>query len=265
MQSLEKKPFVSIIIPAYNEEKRLPGSLHRIAEFLRVQNYLSEILVVENGSIDRTSAVVKEFCVACVSPDDPFQVHLLHSEKGKGVAIKNGMLAGQGDYLVMCDTDLAVPIEEINKFLPPALNPDEYDIAIASREVVGAVRHGEPLYRHLMGRVFNLLVHMLLISNIHDTQCGFKCFSRVAAQTIFPLQHIDSWGFDVETIWIALHHKLKIVEIPVTWQYGADSRVRPLQDTVGMMADLLRIRRYDRLGLYDKFSTRSATEDVATV
>ncbi|NJN84489.1 MAG: hypothetical protein HC802_20880 [Caldilineaceae bacterium] len=161
------------------------------------------------------------------------------------------MITGAGEYLIISDTDLAVPIEEVEKFLPPRLSPSRFDIAIASREVDGAVRHGEPPYRHLMGRVFNFLVRLLAVPNIQDTQCGFKCFSHRAAKLVFPLQQIDGWGFDVEVLYIARHHQLKLVEIPVHWYYGQDSRVSPVRDTISMFAELIKIRRNGRAGLYD--------------
>jgi dolichyl-phosphate beta-glucosyltransferase len=245
------RPFLSIIIPAYNEEKRLPPTLARIAEFLRGQRYPAEVLVVENGSTDRTSAVVEEFRAAHLTGDDLFDILLLHSAKGKGNAVKHGVVAARGDYLLVTDTDLAVPIDEAVRFLPPQLDARRYAIAIASRELKGAVRHDEPVYRHLMGRVFNLLVRWMAVPGIHDTQCGFKCFSREAAHRVFPLQRINGWGFDVELLTIAQHHGLGILELPVHWYYGADSRVRPIHDTVTMFMDLLQIRRNRRAGLYD--------------
>ena len=245
-----QNPCLTIVIPAYNEEKRLPPTLAKVAAFLRRQSYISEVLVVENGSTDNTSTVVTTFIAEHVRPDDPFQIHLLHSEKGKGRAVKHGVLAGRGEYLLVSDTDLAVPIDEVTQFLPPVLDKHDYAIAIASREIKGAVRHGEPVYRHLMGRVFNLLVRLLAVPAIHDTQCGFKCFSREAAQLIFPLQRVDGWGFDVELLFIAQSHGLRIVEIPVDWYYGADSRVRPVQDTVTMVLELIKIRRNGRAGFY---------------
>jgi dolichyl-phosphate beta-glucosyltransferase len=246
----KSSPYLSIVIPAYNEERRLPPSLRRVADFLRRCPYTAEILVVENGSTDRTSAVVEEFCASELRLDDPFQLRLLHSAKGKGHAVKHGVLESKGDYILITDTDLAVPIEEVTHFLPPAVEKRRYSIAIASREIPGAVRHNEPQYRHLMGRVFNWLVRVLAVPHINDTQCGFKCFSRAAAQRVFPLQRIYGWGFDVELLYIAQHHGIPIVEIPVNWYYGADSRVRPIHDTMTMVRELLAIRRNGRAGLY---------------
>lgn len=251
MDELRQDPYLTIVIPAYNEEMRLPPTLRRVAEFLRSQPYTSEVLVVENGSTDGTSEAVEHFITECVRPEDPFAVRLLHSEKGKGNAVRHGVLSGRGNYVLISDTDLAVPIEQATQLLPPVQEAAGYGIAIASREVAGAVRHGEPAYRHLMGRVFNLLVRWFAVPGIQDTQCGFKCFSRRTAQLIFPLQTIDGWGFDVEILYIARRHNIRIVEVPVDWYYGDDSRVRPAQDTVNMVTDLIKIRRNGRAGAYD--------------
>ncbi len=252
MSENQRRPYLSIIVPARNEEKRLPPALNQITAYLRRQPFLSELIVVENGSTDNTSQVVEDFIAQETEADNPFTMQLMHSGPGKGAAVKKGMLSAQGDYLIITDTDLAVPIEEVDKFLPPALPAQNYTIAIASREVPGAVRHQEPVYRHIMGRVFNQLVRWLAVSGIHDTQCGFKSFSREAAHLVFPLQTIDGWGFDVEILYIAQRHNLPIKEIPVNWYYGDDSRVRPVQDTINMVRELLLIRTNGRKGLYDR-------------
>jgi dolichyl-phosphate beta-glucosyltransferase len=252
VNNFDQPPFLSIVIPAYNEEARLPPSLTRIADFLRQQRYTTEVVVVENGSSDKTTEVVQDFIDHAVQPADPFRVYLHHTGQGKGVAVKYGMLQARGDYRVMSDADLAVPIEEINKFLPPALNAHTYDIAIASREGPGAVRYDEPPHRHLMGRVFNFLVRTLAVPGVQDTQCGFKCFTREAAEFLFPLQRIDGWAFDVEILHIASRHGLRMVEVPVHWYYGQNSRIRPIQNTLSMIAELLHIRLNGRRGYYEK-------------
>lgn len=252
MSSQGKTPFLSIIIPAYNEELRLPPTLARVAAFLRAQPYSAEVIVVENGSTDDTVGAVHQFMREQLSPDDPFTLRLLQSSPGKGAAVKHGMLHAKGDYRIMSDADLSVPIEDVPKFLPPALTAGSFDIAIASREVAGAVRHGEPGYRHLMGRIFNTLVRLMAVPNIQDTQCGFKCFTREAAQLVFPLQRISGWGFDVEVLHIAAYHRLRMIEIPAHWYYGANSRVRPFQDTLNMVKELLKIRANSRRGYYEK-------------
>jgi len=243
--------FLTIVIPAYNEEKRLPGSLEKIGNFLREQPYRSEVLVVENGSTDGTSDVVRDFA-STVAANDPFTVELLHSAQGKGAAVKTGMLVGKGAYLFICDADLSMPIEEVSKFLPPALAAGSFDVAIASREIPGAVRYNEPGYRHLMGRVFNLIVRTLIIPGIEDTQCGFKLFTQAAANEIFPYQTINGWGFDPEVLYIANSRKLRVVEVPINWYYMADSRVNPVRDTIKMFREVLRVRRNGRRGIYQK-------------
>ena len=262
MTDSTQAPFLSIIIPAYNEERRLPPTLQTIADFLRAQPYRAEVVVVENGSIDNTSQVVERFCAEQLLPDDSFVVTLLHSAPGKGAAVKHGMLAAHGDYLFICDADLAMPIEEITKFLPPALKRNSFAIAIASREAAGAVRYAEPGYRHLMGRVFNWLVRVMAVPGIQDTQCGFKMFTREAAAIVFPLQRIDGWSFDVEVLYIARLYGLRLVEIPIRWYYQTDSRVRPFQDTLNMVRELLKIRRNGRKGLYTRLAPQTAVGEL---
>ena len=138
--------------------------------------------------------------------------------------MKTGMLVGEGDFLFICDADLSMPIEEIAKFLPPQQEPGGYDVAIASREIEGAVRYNEPSYRHLMGRVFNFVVRRLIIPGIEDTQCGFKMFTRTASAQVFPHQTIDGWGFDPEVLYISRCRGLRVIEVPITgttWQKAA--------------------------------------------
>lgn len=264
VSSQPKSPFLSIIIPAYNEELRLPPTLARIATFLRAQPYTAEVLVVENGSTDNTVGAVQHFIQEHLFLGDPFSIRLLQSTPGKGAAVKHGMLKAKGDYLIMSDADLSVPIEDTPKFLPPVLAAGSFDIALASREVAGAVRHGEPGYRHLMGRVFNFLVRVMAVPKIQDTQCGFKCFTRAAAQQLFPLQRIDGWGFDVEVLHIAARHGLCMVEIPANWYYGANSRVRPVQDTLNMVKELIKIRFNSRRGYYDQIPPATSLADGAS-
>ncbi|HIC88177.1 MAG TPA: glycosyltransferase family 2 protein, partial [Anaerolineae bacterium] len=207
------------------------------------QPYSIEVIVVENGSIDDTSGVVERFM-----PGHPW-LRLLHSAKGKGAAVKMGMLSTQGEYRFICDADLSMPIAEVNKFLPPLLN--SYDVAIASREVPGARRYDEPAYRHIMGRVFNWIVRWLAVPGFQDTQCGFKCFKGEAAEDIFRRQTMDGWAFDVEVLAIALHRGYRIVEVPINWYYKTNSRVDPIGDTFRMLREVLKVRCNVRRGIYD--------------
>jgi glycosyltransferase involved in cell wall biosynthesis len=238
------EPLLSIIIPAYNEEHRLPKSLDKIVTFVHGQSEPMEVLIVENGSTDRTTAIAEEY-----ASEYPF-IRVLHSQKGKGAAVKSGMMAGRGRYLFICDSDLSMPIEEVRKFLPPAL--DDYDVAIASREGPGAHRYGEPAYRHLMGRVFNFIVRVLAIPGFQDTQCGFKTFRREAARDVFAGQTMTGWAFDVEALFIALRRGYRVVAVPINWYFDADSRIDPIRDTWRMLRDVVRIRLNGWRGVYDR-------------
>ena len=236
--------FFSIIIPAYNEEKRLPGTLEQVFRFLEKQSYTSEVIVVENGSNDRTYETAEEF----TKQHKNLRV-LHHEQRGKGGAVQRGVREARGEYVFFCDADLSMPVEEISKFLPPELT--DFDIAIASRESPGAVRYNEPYYRHLTGRVFNMLIHWMVLPSLQDTQCGFKCLRAEVARDIFPFQTLTGWAFDVELLYIARHHSYRILEIPIDWYFNADSKIRVLRDSQRMFLDLLVIRRNARRGLYD--------------
>lgn len=236
---------MSIIVPAYNEEHRLPKTLERITSYLGQQNYSAEIIVVDDGSQDNTARVVEEFVARHAN------VSLVRNEhRGKGHAVKTGMLAGQGKYLFLCDADLSMPIEELAKFLPPLLN--DYDVAIGSREAIGARRYDEPAYRHLMGRVFNFIVKLLTVRGFEDTQAGFKCFKREVARDIFAYQTMNGWAFDVEVLFVAQKRGYRIVEVPIHWYYMANSRIDPFGDTVRMFLDVLRVRWNDLRGVYNE-------------
>lgn len=236
-------PLLSIIIPAHNEEHRLPSSLEKVLSFLITQPYQAEVLIIENGSQDRTAEVAQEFV------EHRPNVFLLREPlPGKGLAVRRGMMEAKGEYRFICDADLSMPIEEVNCFIPPQLQ--DFDIAIASREVPGAIRYNEPLYRHWIGRGFNLLVRILATPGVHDTQCGFKCFKAEVAEELFKIQVLDGWAFDVEVLFIALKRGCKLVEVPIPWYYISGSRVRLFRDALAMFSDLIRIRRNWRRGVY---------------
>ncbi len=238
-------PLLSIIVPAHNEETRLPQSVDAILEFVQAQPYESEIIIVENGSSDHTAQISQDY-----ASRHPEIQALQEPVAGKGLAVRRGMLAAKGDYRFICDADLSMPIDEVNLFLPPQAPP--FDVAIASREIPGAVRYDEPHYRHLIGRAFNLLVRIVTLPGLQDTQCGFKCFRAEAAEELFPLQTIAGWTFDVEILFIARKRGMKIIEIPINWYFNSGSRVRILRDSATMFADLFRIRLNNLKGVYAK-------------
>jgi len=237
-------PFFSIIIPAYNEENRLPDTLEQVFRFLEGQSYTSEVIVVENGSTDKTFEAAQRF-----SGQHKNLRVIHHEQRGKGGAVQRGVREARGEYVFFCDADLSMPVEEISKFLPPALN--DFDIAIGSREAPGAVRYNEPYYRHLTGRVFNMLIRLTVLPKLQDTQCGFKCLRADVARDIFPFQTLTGWAFDVELLYIALHHGYRVLEIPIDWYFNADSKINVLRDSRRMFLDLLVIRRNARRRRYD--------------
>jgi glycosyltransferase involved in cell wall biosynthesis len=236
-------PFLSIIVPAYNEEHRLPHALEQIFAFLQEQSYTAEVLVVENGSTDRTYKIASEFA------NQHSNLYILQEkQRGKGNAVRLGMLQSRGEFRFMCDADLSMPIAEVNNFIPPVLN--DADIAIASREVKGAVRYNEPYLRHLTGRVFNSLIRMIVLPGLQDTQCGFKCFRAQVVEEIFRYQTLSGWSFDVEILYIAQRKGYRIREVPIHWFFNADTKISVLNDSWKMFLDLLTIRSHARRGLY---------------
>jgi dolichyl-phosphate beta-glucosyltransferase len=247
------RPLLSLVIPAYNEEERLPGTLGRVADFAAQQSYGIEVLVVDNASTDGTRDIVRDFVSRYA-----FMHYLYEGRQGKGAAVRKGMLAGSGDYLLICDADLAVPIEDANKLL--SFFHGGCDIAIGSREVKGAKRYGEPAYRHVRGRVFNLIVQLMLLPGVRDSQCGFKCFTRAAASDLFAAGVIEGWAFDAEILYISRLRGYRVMEVPVTWHYGKKSKVNPLLDPCHMFREVLTVRGNSRRGIYDRNVNRHATQ-----
>ncbi len=236
-------PFLSIIIPAYNEEKRLPATLEQVFLFLQAQAYTYEVLVVENGSQDRTFQIAEAYA----SSQSMLRV-IQNPERGKGLAVRRGMLEARGEYRFMCDSDFSMPPSEINRFLPPALS--DYGIAIASREAPGAVRYDEPPLRHFIGRGYNWLIRWLALPGLQDTQCGFKCFRGDVAEQLFRRQTLPGWSFDVEILFIGRLLGYRIVEVPIPWYYNTESKINVLRDSVHMGLDLLTIRWNALKGVY---------------
>jgi dolichyl-phosphate beta-glucosyltransferase len=235
--------FLSVVIPAYNEENRLPDTLEQVFHFLEKQAFTSEVIVVENGSTDQTFEVALKFS----SRFKNFRV--FQTERGKGAAVKRGMLEAQGDFCFMCDADLSMPVQEITKFIPPLLN--DFDIAIASREVQGSVRYNEPPYRHLGGRGINYIIQLLALPGLNDTQCGFKCFRTTIVKDIFNVQTMRGWSFDIELLFIARLRGYRVREIPIDWYYHPESKVNAVRDAMRMIGDIFRIRLHAVRGRYE--------------
>jgi glycosyltransferase involved in cell wall biosynthesis len=229
-----QNPKLSIIVPAYNEEYRLPNTLKKITAWMQTVPFAVEILIVENGSQDRTTEIAESYA------REFDNIIVLHSSKGKGTAVREGMLHGKGEYMFICDADLSMPIAEIENFLPPCAAG--YHIVIGSREAPGARRYNEPFHRHLMGRVFNAITRVLVVPGFDDTQCGFKLFQRDVARDVFMRQTISGWTFDVEAIYLALRYGYRVTEVPINWYFNPDSRISIVRDTWQMFHDLVRIR-----------------------
>jgi len=236
----------SIVIPAYNESKRLGATLEKVLAYVRQQAWDAEIIVVNDGSRDNTAEIARGFA------KNNHAVRLVENpgNRGKGYSVRNGMLNARGDIVLFSDADLSSPIEEMPKLLQ-ALAAGA-DIAIGSRWLRAELQtQRQSLHRQLFGRIFNLLLRIILGLQFKDTQCGFKAFTRRAAQTILPLQRIERWGFDPEILFLARKFGFKVEEVPVRWGHSGGTRINPLLDGARMGEEMLRVRWYDLTGKYD--------------
>lgn len=233
----------SLVVPTYNEQARIGDSLQKAQDFLGAQPYDWEILVVDDGSTDGTVALVGESF-----PD--VRLVTYRPNRGKGYAVKTGMLAARGDFRVFYDADASTPIEEVEKLWP--LFEAGADIVIGSRSLPESdVAVRQHLLRETMGRTFNLVLKAVLGETFIDTQCGFKAFTAAAASVLFARQHLAGFSFDAELLYIARKHSLRIEEIPVRWLNSPNSRVKVVTHSWQMLRDLVRIRRHGRRGEYD--------------
>jgi dolichyl-phosphate beta-glucosyltransferase len=237
-----ENPFLSIIIPARNEERCLSFSLEKIILFLNKQKFKTEVLVVVNDCTDKTMQIAVEFSRRCAA------IRVITEElPGKGRAVRKGMLAARGAYRFFTDADLSLPIDEVLRFLPPEVDAP---VVIASREVPGAMRYNEPFYRRVTGRVFNVLMRLVVLPGLYDSQCGFKMFRADAAEDLFSRQTLTGWSFDVELLCIAGARGYSIREVPVSLHYNSENNISILQESWPMLRDLFKIRRNKRQGLY---------------
>lgn len=250
----------SIVIPAYNESQRLGTTLEKVLAYVRLQGWDAEVIVVNDGSRDNTAEIVREF--AGKHPN----LRLMENpgNRGKGYSVRNGILGSRGDIVVFTDADLSSPIEEMPKLLQ-ALSAGT-DIAIGSRWLRAELQtQRQSLHRQLFGRVFNLLLRITLGLQFKDTQCGFKAFTRRAAQTILPLQRIERWGFDPEILFLARVFGFRVEEVPVRWGHVGGTRINPVMDGAKMFGEMLRVRWYSVLGKYNGVSDATPAPAVKPV
>jgi dolichyl-phosphate beta-glucosyltransferase len=256
----EVKPHLTVVVPAYNEAARLPGTLEQMVDYFHRQPFAWRICVVDDGSDDETLALAQQW-----AEREANVTVIANDHRGKAYAVRTGVLAAQGDYVAFSDADLSVPISEIERLL--AALDGGADVAIGSREGPGAHRYGEPAYRHLMGRVYNLLYRTILLPGISDSQCGFKAFRTPAAHDLFrhmlvyggdarPIKGGMVTGFDTELLFLARRRGYRLDEIGVDWYYGKASKVRPVRDTERMIADVFKIRAYAATGRYGQKAPR---------
>ena len=236
-------PFLSVVIPAYNEESRIGDALGKVVDYLEAQDYTWEVIVADDGSTDSTAELVE----ARSLKDGRIKLECL-THHGKGWAVRNGMLSAGGDYRFMCDADIAMPIENLSVFLEKL--SEGYDIVIGSRQIEGARRFNESALRHFLGRLFNWSVRLIAVRGFQDTQCGFKCMRGDAAQRLFRLQQTNGWGFDVEMLYLALKMNMRVFELPVDWYHDPSSKLRVGIDSLLMIKDTLRVRVRDLFGKY---------------
>ncbi len=236
----------SIVIPAYNEGERLGATLEKVLAYVRLQGWNAEVIVVNDGSRDNTVDLVRAFA----AKDPVLRLVENPGNRGKGYAVRNGILNSRGEIVVFSDADLSSPIEEMPKLLS-ALAAGA-DIAIGSRWLQADLQtQRQSLHRQLFGRIFNGLNRMILGLKYKDTQCGFKAFTRRAAQKILPLQRIERWGFDPEILFLARKFGFRVAEIPVRWGHVGGTRINPVIDGARMFQEMVRIRSYDLGGKYD--------------
>ncbi|MBX3043820.1 MAG: glycosyltransferase family 2 protein [Candidatus Kapabacteria bacterium] len=224
---------ISLVIPAYNEEQRLADTLKSVLQYVSEQSLDVQIIVVDDGSSDKTSEVAGSFSEVTVIT--------LPKNMGKGAAVRAGMLAANCDYRFFSDADLSTPIYELPKLLNPLLRG--IDVCVGSRALNSKmIKVHQPFYREFMGKTFNKIVQLLVVKGIKDTQCGFKGFSAQAAEKIFSNTKIDGFSFDVEAIYLAKKFGFSIEEIPVEWYNDERSKVDPIKDSIRMFKEILKIR-----------------------
>jgi len=231
-------PETTIVIPAYNEAERLPGSLGKIQAYLMGRELEAEIVVVDDGSTDNTAAVVRDLAASMRG----LRLISYPGNRGKGYALRKGVQSSRGSLVLVTDADLSTPIEELET-LKQHISAQSHQIAIGSRALpLSDVVRAQPTWRKGMGRLFNQIVKLLVIDDFMDTQCGFKLFSGEAARRLFDEARIDRFAYDVEILALAKRNGYRIAEVPITWKNCTASKVNPVLDSLQMLADLVKIR-----------------------
>jgi len=237
---------LTVVIPAFNEAGRIAETVDRVARELAAMAIAWELIVVNDGSTDETSAIAR--ARAAVDP----RVRVIDiTHAGKGAAVRHGMLAARGAWCFLADADLSMPIDNLRRFYDPARGLPDVPIVIGSREAHGSRRFEEPLRRHLIGRAFNVTARLLVGLRIQDTQCGFKLFSGDAARALFAAQQLDGFSFDVEVLALARWAGFDVREVPIDWHYDRDSKVS-WRAGAAAFADLVRIRWNLLRGVYGR-------------
>ncbi len=242
------KSTLSIVIPAFNEEKRLGDSLRNILGFIKKENLNAQLIVVDDGSTDKTAKVGREACAefsGIVS-----QVIRYEENRGKGFAVKTGLLAATGAIALFSDADLSTPIEELPKLVEP-IERGEFDVTFGSRALDRSlIGVHQPWRREQSGKVFNLLVRLQTGLPFWDTQCGFKAFRMQKFRPLLEVMKIDRFGFDVEFLFVANYHKLRLKEIPVRWNHCEGTTISVFRDSRRMFNEVIQIRRNAKQGKY---------------
>ena len=246
--TLEDGTFLTIVIPAYNEEKRLPKTISEILQYFAYSRCQPEIIIINDGSTDRTADLVKK--TTRLYPH--LRLINLYENKGKGHAVRCGILNAKGQYILLCDADLSTPISEVDKLIHSLLAGD-HDIVIGSRKLPESqIEVRQSWYREFLGDIFSIIVRVVLVRGIKDTQCGFKCFTQRSAKRTFSKQRLYGFSFDVEVLYLARKYGFSIREVPVKWLNSPQTSVKLIRDSIKMFIDLFRIRYNDFTGKYDK-------------
>lgn len=248
---------LTVIIPAFNEESRISRTLERVLSYLNDQRIQFELLVVDDGSTDRTVEIAQ----GVIAPQSCCRIVSLAQNSGKGAAVRRGIFESMGDLILFSDADLSTPIEEYSK-LRTAIDSG-FDISIGSRALPDSqILLHQPWYRERIGKTFNLLVRMILGLSIPDTQCGFKCFKRQAAKMLAGLQRVEGWAFDAELLFLAQKQGFKIAEIPVTWINDRGTKLGIFSSSAQMLWEILKVRFRSLVGGYRVKALKEASQSA---